>query len=68
MNNVEFISSEYSIIDPEGEVHFETAGNTFCLLNTCVMMLKDGDIFFEGREEELTASPDPYIRRFIRGR
>lgn len=68
MNNVEFVSSEYAVIDPAGEVHFEFADNTFCLLNTCVMMLKDGEIFFEGRGEELTASADPYIRRFIRGR
>ena len=68
MNNVEFISSEYAVIEPTGDVQFESAGNTFCLLNTCVMMLKDGEIFFEGREEDLTSSSDPYIRRFIRGR
>ncbi len=32
------------------------------------MILKDGEIFFEGREEELMASSDPYVHRFIRGR
>jgi phospholipid/cholesterol/gamma-HCH transport system ATP-binding protein len=68
MNNVEFISSEYAVIDREGEVDFEPAGNTFCLTNTCVMMLRDGEIIFEGREDELMALDDPYIRRFIRGR
>src|SRR5205823_4343926 len=68
MNNVEFISGEYSVIDPTGHVHFEAAGNTFCLTNTCVMMLRDGDIMFEGREDALTSSDDPYIRRFIRGK
>jgi hypothetical protein len=68
MNNVEFISSEYSIIDPSGKVDFVLSGSSFCLTNTCVMMLRDGEIFFEGREEELTASQDPYIRRFIRGK
>lgn len=68
MNNVDFISSEYAVIDPGGEVHFQAAGKTFCLANTCVMMLKDGEIFFEGRQDELEASDDQYIRRFIRGK
>ena len=68
MNNVEFISGEYAVIDPNGEVHFEASGNSFCLANTCVMMLRDGEIFFEGREDELMTSDDPYIRRFIRGK
>jgi len=68
MNNVEFISSEYAVIEPTGETRFQEAGKTFCLTNTCVMILKDGEIFFEGREEELMASTDPYVHRFIRGR
>lgn len=68
MNNVEFIGSEYAVIDPTGEVQFESAGNTFCPMNTCVMMLRDGGIIFEGSEEELRASQDPWIRRFIRGK
>ena len=68
MNNVEFISSKYAVIDPKGEVHFQADDDTFCLTNTCVMILKDGEIFFEGREEELMASTDPYVHRFIRGR
>jgi ABC-type transport system involved in resistance to organic solvents, ATPase component len=68
MNNVEFISSNYSVIDRSAQVKFQEAGKTFCLTNTCVMILKDGEIFFEGREEELMASTDPYVHRFIRGR
>jgi phospholipid/cholesterol/gamma-HCH transport system ATP-binding protein len=68
MNNVDFISSEYAVIDPDGDVRSEAAGKTFCLNNTCVMMLKDGEIYFEGREDELRASQDPYIHRFIRGK
>ena len=68
MNNVEFISQRYAVIDPTGGVHFQEGGDTFCLTNTCVMILKDGEIFFEGREEELMASTDPYVHRFIRGR
>ncbi|HTH50969.1 MAG TPA: ATP-binding cassette domain-containing protein [Pyrinomonadaceae bacterium] len=68
MNNVEFIGSEYAVIDPTGEVQFEQDGVTFCPTNTCVMMLKDGGIIFEGTEDELRAAQDPWIRRFIRGK
>ncbi|HEV7699032.1 MAG TPA: ATP-binding cassette domain-containing protein [Pyrinomonadaceae bacterium] len=68
MNNLEYIASEYSVIEPDGNVRFQREGETFCLTNTCVMMLKDGEIIFEGKEDELRASQDPYIRRFIRGK
>lgn len=68
MNNLEYLSSEYAVIDREGNVNFELAGRTFCPINTCVMMLKEGNIIFEGSEDELRATEDPYIRRFIRGK
>ena len=68
MNNLEYISSEYAVIDRQGEVHFELEGERLCLLNTAVMMLKDGKIIFSGTDEQLRKSPDPYIRRFIRGK
>lgn len=68
MNNLEYIGSEYAVLDREGNVHYEVAGKSLCLLNTKVMMMLKGDIWFTGREEELRASDDPYIRKFIRGK
>src|SRR5687767_2417517 len=68
MNNLEYIGSEYAVLDREGNVHYEVAGKTLCLLNTKVMMMLKGDIWFTGREEELRASEDSYIRKFIRGK
>jgi len=68
MNNLEYIGSEYAILDRQGNVHYEVAGKTFCPINTKVMMMLKGDIWFTGREEELRASEDPYIRKFIRGK
>ena len=68
MNNLDYISSEYAIIDREGNIQYELAGKTACLINTKVMMLLKGDIWFTGREEELRASEDSYIRKFIRGK
>lgn len=68
MNNLEYISSEYAIIDRDGQVQFELEGKTFCLVNTEVMMLRKGNVIFSGKEDKLRASDDPYIRKFIRGK
>lgn len=67
MNNLDYLSTEYAVIEPTGKIAFNRQGQTFCLINTEVMMLKQGDIIFRGREKELRESQDPYIRRFIRG-
>lgn len=68
MNNLDYLSSEYAIVDEEGNVEFETEGERLCLINTEVIMLKDGKIAFSGKDEQLRMSPDPYIHRFIRGK
>lgn len=68
MNNLEYLSSEYATLDSEGNVYFEMEGDRLCLINTEVIMLKDGDIIFSGREEQLRETEDPYIRRFLRGK
>lgn len=68
MRNLEYLSSEYAIIDRDGQIRFEQEGETFCLVNTEVMMLRDGGVIFSGMEEELRGSTDPYIRKFIRGK
>jgi len=68
MNNVDYLSSEYAVIDAEGKAQIEHQGNTLCMLNTEVMMLREGRIFFSGTVDELKKSDDPYISRFITGR
>jgi phospholipid/cholesterol/gamma-HCH transport system ATP-binding protein len=68
MNNVEYLSSEYAVIDREGLVHYEHEGDKLCLINTEVMMLRQGNIIFSGKDEELRKSEDPYILRFMRGK
>ncbi|HRI03114.1 MAG TPA: ATP-binding cassette domain-containing protein [Pyrinomonadaceae bacterium] len=68
MNNLEYLSSEYATLDRAGEVHFELEGERLCLLNTEVIMLKQGDIIFSGKDEQLRQTEDPYIRRFLRGK
>ncbi|MEP7075653.1 MAG: ATP-binding cassette domain-containing protein [Acidobacteriota bacterium] len=67
MNNLDYLSSEYAIVDENGQVLFETEGERLCLINTEVIMLREGNIIFSGKDEQLRAVNDPYIHRFIRG-
>jgi phospholipid/cholesterol/gamma-HCH transport system ATP-binding protein len=68
MNNLEYLSSEYAIVDEEGQVVFEEEGERLCLINTEVIMLREGKLIFSGKDEQLRATNDPYIERFIRGK
>jgi phospholipid/cholesterol/gamma-HCH transport system ATP-binding protein len=68
MNNLDYLSSEYAVVDEQGNVEFEMEGERLCLINTEVIMLREGKIAFSGKDEQLRASPDPYIHRFIRGK
>ena len=68
MNNLDYLSSEYAVVDENGEVNFELEGEKLCLINTEVIMLREGKIIFSGKDEELKRSKDPYIHRFIRGK
>jgi phospholipid/cholesterol/gamma-HCH transport system ATP-binding protein len=67
MNNLNYLSSEYAIVDENGQVLFELEGEKLCLINTEVIMLREGKIIFSGKDEQLRSVNDPYIHRFIRG-
>jgi phospholipid/cholesterol/gamma-HCH transport system ATP-binding protein len=68
MNNLDYISSEHAVIDSKGEIHFEPEGEILCLINTEVMMLRNGKIIFSGKDEQIRVADDPYIKKFIRGK
>ncbi len=68
MNNLDMLCSEYAIVDEKGNVHFEDEGDRMCLINTEVMMLRQGKIIFSGKDEQLRTIDDPYIQRFLKGR
>jgi phospholipid/cholesterol/gamma-HCH transport system ATP-binding protein len=68
MNNVKYLSSEYATVDREGHVQYEKEGEKLCLLNTEVIMFRDGKIIFSGSDERLRNSGDAYIQRFIHGK
>ena len=68
MNNLRYLSSEYATVNHEGEVLYEKEGEKLCLINTEVIMFRDGKIIFSGSDEKLRASNDQYIQRFIHGK
>ncbi|MDX6694411.1 MAG: phospholipid/cholesterol/gamma-HCH transport system ATP-binding protein [Blastocatellia bacterium] len=67
MNNLEYLCSEYAVVDEAGDVIFEKEGERLCLINTKVLMLRDGQPIFSGTDEAIKRTEDPYIRKFLRG-
>jgi phospholipid/cholesterol/gamma-HCH transport system ATP-binding protein len=67
MNNLDYICSEYAVVNEEGQVVFEREGERLCLTNSKVMMMREGHIIFSGTDERLRRAEDPYIQRFLRG-
>lgn len=68
MNNLNYLCSEYAVVNQEGQVVFEREGERLCLINTKVMMMKEGNIIFSGTDERLRQAEDAYIQKFLRGR
>src|ERR1700742_4248298 len=48
MNNVRYLTSEYAVVNEDGEIIFEEEGQRLCLTNTKGLMLRGGKIIFEG--------------------
>jgi len=68
MKNLEILSKEYAIVNEDGEVNFEAEGEKLCLINTEIIMLREGKIIFSGMDEEFLATEDKYIQTFVRGK
>ncbi len=68
MKNLEYLSQDYAIQNEDGEIIFEEEGERLCLINTEIIMIYDGKIIFEGKDEELRANKDPYIQKFLNGK
>ena len=67
MNNLDYLCSEYAVVNEEGQVVFEVEGERLCLTNSKVMMMRDGNVIFSGTDERLRKAEDPYITKFLRG-
>jgi phospholipid/cholesterol/gamma-HCH transport system ATP-binding protein len=67
MNNLDYLCSEYAVVNEAGEVVFEKEGEKLCLINSKVLMMRDGQLIFSGTDESLRRSEDGYIQKFLRG-
>ncbi|RPI26910.1 MAG: ATP-binding cassette domain-containing protein [Acidobacteria bacterium] len=59
------LASEMAIRESSGQVTFRSENNEFCLANTRFVILKDGQIIFEGTDESLDTAEDEYVREFL---
>jgi phospholipid/cholesterol/gamma-HCH transport system ATP-binding protein len=67
MNNLDYLCSEYAVVNEAGEVVFEKEGEKLCLINSKVLMMRDGQVIFSGTDESIRRSEDAYIQKFLRG-
>jgi phospholipid/cholesterol/gamma-HCH transport system ATP-binding protein len=65
LEDVRFLSSKYIVEAWGNEVKIEEEGDKLCLVNTKFLFLHHGRIIFEGTDEQLWQSDDPYIRDFL---
>lgn len=66
LEDIKLLSSSFATIDENGEVVFQHEKGNVCLVNTRFIMLKQGQVIFNGADEELWQSSDPYIQQFFR--
>ena len=65
---MEVLATEYVVRDDFGNVHFEQEGDKLCLINTKFIMLRDGDIIFNGSNQQMRQMSNPYIQKFLNQR
>jgi phospholipid/cholesterol/gamma-HCH transport system ATP-binding protein len=65
IQDIEVLAREYVVRDDQGNLIFEQEGERLCLINTRFLMLKEGKIIFNGTDEEIRESSNPYIQKFF---
>ncbi len=65
LEDMDVLATEYVVRDDFGNVHFEQEGDKLCLINTKFIMLKDGDVIFNGSNVQMRQMSNPYIQKFL---
>jgi phospholipid/cholesterol/gamma-HCH transport system ATP-binding protein len=65
IEDVRFLSSNFIAAAWGGDAQLQEEGDRLCLINTKFLMLHHGRIIFEGTDEQLWQSDDPFIREFL---
>lgn len=66
LNDVRYLASNYMFAAAGEQGKLQPEGKHFCLINTKILLLRDGRIAFEGTDEQLWNAEDSYIRNFVR--
>jgi len=62
--DVRYLASHYAVKEGAGQELVQPENDRLCLVNTKFLMLYQGKIVFDGTDEQLWASTDPFLRAF----
>lgn len=65
--DVRYLSSHYATRDDDNNIVIHEENDQLCLINTSFIMINDGRVVFNGTDEMLWQSEDPFLRDFVRG-
>ncbi|MGE0885586.1 MAG: ABC transporter ATP-binding protein [Blastocatellales bacterium] len=68
LEDIEVLANEYVVRDDFGNILFEKEGDKLCLINTKFIMLREGEVIFNGSDEQIRQSSNPYIQKFFNQR
>jgi phospholipid/cholesterol/gamma-HCH transport system ATP-binding protein len=66
IEDVRYLSSKYIAEASGDQVKIADEDDTLCLINTKFLILHRGKLIFQGTDEQLWQSDDPFIREFLR--
>ena len=64
--DVRYLSSRYAVLLDDGRTEIHEEKDELCLVNTKFLVLHEGRIVFDGTDEALWQSDDPFLRSFTR--
>lgn len=59
------LAGEFAVLEPDGRPAFRSENGNLCLINTRFVMLRNGEILFEGTDERLKSAEEAYIQEFL---
>ncbi len=62
--DVRYLSSNYAVKTADDGAELRPENETLCLINTKFLVLHDGKAVFDGTDEALWSSEDPFLREF----
>jgi phospholipid/cholesterol/gamma-HCH transport system ATP-binding protein len=65
--DVRYLASHHAVRGQEHHIGVREENDELCLINTKFIVLKGGQIVFDGTDEQLWAAEDRFLRDFVRG-